>query len=55
MPYGIDVPERRATIARDRIDLARERFRDDPDPSFATYGPRSRADFLRLLRRAGPV
>ncbi len=40
----------RAGAAGDRVGRARQAVREAPDPSFLTYGPRTRREFLRLLR-----
>ena len=37
-----------AHLPRDGIAHAREAYRERPDPSFATHGPRTRREFLRL-------
>jgi predicted TIM-barrel fold metal-dependent hydrolase len=42
--YGLDVPALRAS----KLDATRAVYREAPNPSFATYGPRSRRDFLAL-------
>jgi hypothetical protein len=40
-------------LPRDRVARERESYRDDPDPAFATYGPRTRREFLALKARGG--
>ena len=52
-PYGIDIETviRRATA--DPVAREREAYRDHADPSFATHGPRTRREFLNLLRWNG--
>jgi uncharacterized protein len=40
-------------LAKDRVSLARADYREDPDPSFATYGPRTRREFLNLKSWGG--
>jgi len=40
-------------LPRDRVAREREDYRNDPDPSFATYGPRTRRAFLALKSRGG--
>jgi predicted TIM-barrel fold metal-dependent hydrolase len=42
--YGLDVPALRASGLKE----ARSAYRAAPNPSFATYGPTSRRDFLKL-------
>ncbi|MEN8182191.1 MAG: amidohydrolase family protein [Myxococcota bacterium] len=52
-PYGIAPEEVRRRLAGDPIDTARSLYAEAPDPSFATYGPRTRREFLSLLRLSG--
>ena len=40
-------------LAKDRVSVARAEYREDPDPSFATYGPRTRREFLNLKAWGG--
>jgi uncharacterized protein len=35
-------------LAKDRVALARAEYREQPDPSFLTYGPKTRREFLAL-------
>ena len=42
--YGLDV----AAMRNSELDGRRLAYREQPNPSFATYGPRSRRDFLAL-------
>ncbi len=51
--YGIPVQERRSSLAADRVARERDEYRDAPNPRFETYGPRTRREFLSLLRRSG--
>jgi uncharacterized protein len=46
--YGLDATVLRRRLAKDRIKKARDDYRNDPQPSFATYGPRTRREFLAL-------
>lgn len=48
--YGIVIPEVRAIAARDEIGKIRRRYTLDPNPSFRTFGPRTRREFLQLAR-----
>ena len=47
-------------LPRDRVARERENYRERPDPSFVTYGPKTRREFLTLqgvergLTRAWP-
>jgi hypothetical protein len=40
-------------LRKDRVSVARAEYREQPDPSFATYGPRTRREFLNLKARGG--
>ena len=35
-------------LPRDRVALDRRLYREEPDPAFLTYGPRTRREFLNL-------
>lgn len=52
-PYGISVDEVRKFAQRDSIARERSVYRERPEPNFATYGPKTRREFLRLLRWNG--
>ncbi len=52
-PYGIDVGEIIERARRDPIARQREAYAETPDPHFATYGPKTRREFLNLLRWNG--
>jgi predicted TIM-barrel fold metal-dependent hydrolase len=47
--YGIDAAEIRKAQAWDRIARARAEYRDDPRPSYRTYGPRTRRELFAFL------
>jgi predicted TIM-barrel fold metal-dependent hydrolase len=46
--YGIGVEEMRRYAGRDHVARERAAYREHPDPSFLTYGPRTRREFLRI-------
>jgi uncharacterized protein len=46
--YGLSVEKLKAYVRRDHVGRRRAEYRGQPDPSFLTYGPRTRRDFLRL-------
>lgn len=48
-PYGIAPTEVRKRAQTDRIGRTRQAWQEAPDPSFMTYGPKTRREFLRLL------
>jgi uncharacterized protein len=52
-PYRLDPTEIRKRSSGDRIDRVKSAYAAEPDPSFITYGPRSRREFLRLLEMTG--
>ena len=43
----------RRRLARDRVQKAKDEYLNDPQPSFATYGPRTRREFLALRELLG--
>jgi uncharacterized protein len=43
----------RRHLPRDRVARERENYREAPDPSFLTYGPKTRREFLALKRNGG--
>ena len=53
--YDVDVERMRKKSATDSMARERSDYREDPDPSFATYGPRTRREFLtfKKLEEAG--
>ena len=50
--YGIDVA---SLHGRGSLAQRRAAYRADPNPSFATYGPKTRRDFLALWDARGGV
>jgi len=48
--YGVNVAELRGHHTSDLVTRLREEYRNDPNPSFRTYGPRTRREMLGLLR-----
>ena len=48
-PYGVTIEDIKQRMRADPVRQAQENYRNDPDPSFATYGPRTRREFLNLL------
>jgi uncharacterized protein len=47
-PYRLAADEIGKFIARDKVAQSRAEYSESPNPSFATYGPRSRREFLNL-------
>ena len=52
-PYGINVDEVLRRARRDGIEQRRANYRERPDPHFATFGPKTRREFLANLRARG--
>ena len=46
--YGLDATVLRRRVSKDRVKKARDEYLNDPQPSFETYGPRTRREFLAL-------
>ena len=53
VPYRISVEEVLRSASRDALALQREEYRDRAAPHFATYGPKNRREFLRLMQISG--
>jgi predicted TIM-barrel fold metal-dependent hydrolase len=52
-PYGLAPEEIRKRNSGDKLDRVREGYLQAPDPSFRTYGPRTRREFFDLLKENG--
>ena len=52
-PYGLDVPALRQAMTDDHVAGLKRRYAEHPNPSFQTFGPRSRREFLRLVSSRG--
>jgi predicted TIM-barrel fold metal-dependent hydrolase len=52
-PYGISAAEVRKYARDDRIARERLDYREHPEPHYLTYGPKTRREFLNLLRWNG--
>jgi len=48
--YGLSPAEVRKYTAKDSISRQRLAYREHPEPHFTTYGPKTRREFLSLLR-----
>jgi predicted TIM-barrel fold metal-dependent hydrolase len=46
--YSVPDDVVRKHVPRDRVAQAREAYRENPDPDFRTYGPKTRREFLRF-------
>ncbi len=49
-PYGISPEEIQQRNAKDRVSQVKQAYRENPEPSFATHGPRNWREFLALKR-----
>lgn len=52
-PYGIDADEVIKRARRDAIGRRRADYRENPDPHFLTFGPKTRREFLANLKARG--
>ena len=50
VPYRIGADEVESRRGADKVALARIAYQQHPDPSFRTHGPRTRREFVNLLR-----
>ena len=53
--YGLAPDALRGRLAKDRVQKRKAEYLNDPQPSFATYGPRTRGEFAALRRLQGGV
>ena len=53
VPYGITAEEVQQRAAVDRVQSRRMAYAENPDPHFLTNGPKTRREFLDLLRLNG--
>ncbi|MDZ5454987.1 hypothetical protein [Azohydromonas lata] len=51
--YGLQQGTLRRKLARDPVQRRKTEYLNDPRPTFATYGPRDRAEFLAFRRWQG--
>ncbi|MCI0653345.1 MAG: amidohydrolase [Methylococcaceae bacterium] len=55
-PYAISPEGIRLRTEKDRVARVKRTYLENPEPSFETYGPRTRREFIELLRmKGGPV
>ncbi len=52
-PYGISPEEVKLRAGADKVEQRRANYANRPDPSYATYGPKTRRQFFELLRLQG--
>ncbi len=53
VPYQIDQSEIRALTANDIVTSEKLAYQENPQPSFLTYGPKNRREFLNFLKWGG--
>ncbi len=53
IPYGIDQEEIGSLTSNDFISLEKLTYQENPQPSFLTYGPKNRREFLNFLKWGG--
>ena len=47
-PYGLSLDKIRGVVDADRVRIAQQEYRETPNPSFRTFGPKNRRQFLNL-------
>ena len=52
-PYRIDLEEAKLRAKTDEVSRRKENYLNQPDPDFLTYGPKTRREFLNLMRWTG--
>jgi len=53
--YGLKPQQLRKKLAKDRVHKSKADYLNDPQPAFATYGPRTRGEFAALRRLQGDM
>ena len=51
--YGLKPDAMRRKLAKDRVQKSKLDYLNDPQPTFATYGPRTRREWLALREWTG--
>lgn len=49
-PYKISIEEVRQHVTTDHVTSMRDEYNEQPNPSFLTHGPKTRREFLNLMR-----
>lgn len=52
-PYGLELSDVEEMIGADRVRLAQVEYRETPNPTFRTFGPKNRCEFLNLQSWGG--
>ena len=53
VPYGIDQREIQRLTASDFVSREKLAYQENPQPNFLTYGPKTKREFLNLLKWGG--
>lgn len=53
VPYRVPEEAQRKRGTEDQVGRIKAGYAQDPEPSFATSGPRTRGEFMRLYRQSG--
>lgn len=53
VPYGLDSDEIKSRAKVDTIGQLKQAYLEQPDPSFMTYGPKTRREFFDLMKLTG--
>ena len=53
VPYGIDQREIQRLTASDFVSQEKLAYQENPQPNFLTYGPKTKREFLNLLKWGG--
>jgi hypothetical protein len=51
--YGVDIPAERKRAASDALTRRKQAYLAERDPSFVTYGPKTRREFFALRGEQG--
>ncbi len=52
-PYGLSLPDIQKSFLADSMQHEKTRNAEQPDPTYLTYGPRTRREFFALLKAGG--
>jgi predicted TIM-barrel fold metal-dependent hydrolase len=50
VPYKVDPKEIRQSLPKDEVEKLKQAYLENPQRTYATYGPRTRREFIRLLQ-----
>jgi hypothetical protein len=50
VPYKVDPKEIRQSLPKDEVEKLKQAYLENPQRTYATYGPRTGSEFIRLLR-----